>query len=629
MRPTSLLGLVPALLVLSAPTSAQCGTSTGKTPLIDLGAQTYLGFQGGLYPGGLNTPPPAHLSSALELAAAIQPLDGAGTPDPGCGKVVLVSIGMSNTAHKFGRFERLEDANPQRNPRLVLLNGAQGGQSAEIIANPNAAYWQLVLDRLSALGLTPNQVQVVWMEEATAGPPNDFPIHAQRLRDDLEAIVRILRERFPNLKLCYLSDRTYGGYAGGLNPEPQAYETGFADKWLIEDQIGGKPSLNFDPDVGPVLAPLLLWGPYLWADGAVPSSLGTRWCACDYENCGNAHPSASGEQKVADLLSSFFATDPTTQAWFPRPPGPSLTAVDAAKDAHVVSTQPNASFGAAATLLSESSPQQQAIAYAGFDVSGIQRPVLYAKLSFRNPENHLSSAEREVFVVDDTTWGEGTITFANAPPLGASAGVIPRASRDGTRSLDVTEVVNADPDGLISLALAAAPGAGQASTVRSRESGAAPRLVLMRRPGAPVPYCTAGVSSSGCTAAIQADGTPSATASSGFVLRAMGAEGQKPGIFFYASNGRQANPWGNGSSFQCVDPPVRRGGILPGAGAAGTCDGTYALDLNARWCPACPKPLHNPGPGAVVQSQLWYRDPANTSNQTTSLSGAIEFTVCQ
>ena len=36
----------------------------------------------------------------------------------------------------------------------------------------------------------------------------------------------------------------------------------------------------------------------------------------------------------------------------------------------------------------------------------------------------------------------------------------------------------------------------------------------------------------------------------------------------------------------------------------------------------------NPGAGAVVQAQLWYRDPFNTANnQATSLSDAIEFLV--
>ena len=40
-----------------------------------------------------------------------------------------------------------------------------------------------------------------------------------------------------------------------------------------------------------------------------------------------------------------------------------------------------------------------------------------------------------------------------------------------------------------------------------------------------------------------------------------------------------------------------------------------------------PSPPKNPGAGAVVQAQLWYRDPLSTSNQTTSLSDAIEFVV--
>jgi hypothetical protein len=31
--------------------------------------------------------------------------------------------------------------------------------------------------------------------------------------------------------------------------------------------------------------------------------------------------------------------------------------------------------------------------------------------------------------------------------------------------------------------------------------------------------------------------------------------------------------------------------------------------------------------GAPVQTQLWYREPFNTSNRTTSLSDALEFVV--
>jgi hypothetical protein len=143
----------------------------------------------------------------------------------------------------------------------------------------------------------------------------------------------------------------------------------------------------------------------------------------------------------------------------------------------------------------------------------------------------------------------------------------------------------------------------------------------------PVVYCTAGTSASGCQAGMGWSGAPSATAPSGFTVMAGGVEGLVDGMFFYGSSGRQANSWGNGSSFQCVAPPVHRAGPITGGGTGGACDGSFSQDLNALWCPACPKSHHNPGVGAVVQAQLWYRDPQSTSNQTTSLSDALELVV--
>ena len=145
---------------------------------------------------------------------------------------------------------------------------------------------------------------------------------------------------------------------------------------------------------------------------------------------------------------------------------------------------------------------------------------------------------------------------------------------------------------------------------------------------APIGYCTAGTSASGCLGLISAAGTPSASATSGFDLTVANMEGLKNGIFFFGTNGRQANPWGNSSSRQCIITPVIRTPITMGIGTSGLCDGLLTIDLNATWCSTCQFPLKNPGVGALVQAQLWYRDPFNTSNQTTSLSSAIEFTVC-
>jgi hypothetical protein len=144
-------------------------------------------------------------------------------------------------------------------------------------------------------------------------------------------------------------------------------------------------------------------------------------------------------------------------------------------------------------------------------------------------------------------------------------------------------------------------------------------------PGGFTTYCTAGTSAAGCQALLSATGTPSASLSTGFLVQADQVEGNRDGVFFFGTSGQQANPWGNGTSYQCVVPPVKRAGLLSGTGTVGLCDGAFSQDLNAHWTA---KPNHNPGPGAQVQIQLWYRDPANTSNQTTSLSEAGQFSVC-
>jgi hypothetical protein len=151
--------------------------------------------------------------------------------------------------------------------------------------------------------------------------------------------------------------------------------------------------------------------------------------------------------------------------------------------------------------------------------------------------------------------------------------------------------------------------------------------VFRLAPPAATVYCTAGTSASGCVALLAAGGTPSASAPSGFTVSASGAEGSRTGMFVFGQGGKQAVPWGSGTSFQCAPPPLATSGPLPATGTLGACDGSFSLDVNALWCTTCPKPAINPGEGSVVQVQLWYRDPLNPSGETTSFSDAIELWV--
>ncbi len=300
--------------------------STGLVPLDELaGEQSYKGEDGGLYGGGQNVPPKTHAEAAAKELARIAPLDAAGQP-AAAGQIVLVAIGMSNTTQEFSRFKEQADRDPAKRPEVVIVDAAQGGQAArewDEAAGPRAKMVWAELDRrLAAARVTPRQVQAVWIKQALIGPAQygQFPAHARRQRDHTVAIIQTARARFPSLRVAYLSSRTYGGYAtGGLNPEPYAYEGAFAVRWIILEQIKGEPALNWNPARGEVKAPVVLWGPYLWADGVKPrKSDGLSYQRQDFAGDG-VHPSVGpGRAKVAGVILRFFTTDPLARGWFVR-----------------------------------------------------------------------------------------------------------------------------------------------------------------------------------------------------------------------------------------------------------------------------------------------------------------------
>ncbi len=288
---------------------------TAPKAIIDMTAyERYKGEDGGLYGGGSNEPPPAHYQAALGELASIQPLDAAGNPTPN-GKIVLISIGMSNTTQEFSVFRSLANQDPLKSPSVAIVDGAQGGQTAKIWAEQQRA-WDVLAQRLQTAGVSPAQVQVVWLKQANAGPTKGFD-EARTLQGQLGDIARKVKQAYPNVCIVYLSSRIYGGYATtNLNPEPYAYEGAFAVRWLIQQQIAGDPNLNYDPAKGAVNSPLLLWGPYLWADGMNANSQRLTWAIDDLRSNDRTHPSESGCQKVAGLLLNFFKTNELARSWF-------------------------------------------------------------------------------------------------------------------------------------------------------------------------------------------------------------------------------------------------------------------------------------------------------------------------
>lgn len=291
-------------------------------PLPELADGDYRGIRGGLFPDGANRRPEAHEQAGLERARQVRPLGREGRPDAD-GAIVLLSIGMSNTGQISEGMAAAMRRRRDINPRLRFINGAQGGMTASLIQHVDegrgADYWRIVDERLAGQSLSRSQVQVVWMKQADAAPHEGFPDYARRLEREQLRILEIVHDRFPNCRLAYLSSRTYGGYATtALNPEPYAYESAFAVKWLVERQITGDPALAFTAKKGEARVPWISWGPYLWANGAKPRADGFASLPGDFREDGTHH-SAQGAEKVGRIMLDFFVTDSTTRTWFLTP----------------------------------------------------------------------------------------------------------------------------------------------------------------------------------------------------------------------------------------------------------------------------------------------------------------------
>src|SRR5260221_3634013 len=106
-----------ALAVFFA-TSPELKPNAAAKPLTELGQAQYKGFAGGLYPDGKNDRPAGHENFGLALARRVQPLDGDGKPSAD-GRIVLLSVGMSNASQEFSTFIGLANADKDKNPKLV------------------------------------------------------------------------------------------------------------------------------------------------------------------------------------------------------------------------------------------------------------------------------------------------------------------------------------------------------------------------------------------------------------------------------------------------------------------------------------------------------------------------------
>ncbi|HKS82005.1 MAG TPA: Ig-like domain-containing protein [Candidatus Acidoferrales bacterium] len=357
--------------------------NTTPIPLNDMtAADNYLNFAGGLYENSTDKVPSDHDTDGRSFAAQVQPLDTNGNPSA-TGQIIFVSFGMSNAAIEFGSFSTTADGNPKVNQTtLHITNGAFSEQDAcywfPAFGPPSCnSTFQNEYDRISngltSNGLSPNQVQVAWIDNANgrvhsenrgcvpmgtlcnslcdpATPGcvnNENTTNALNEEEEFAECLRAAKTRFPNLKLVLFSSRVYGGYTASSNadPEPFAYETAYAIKWLIQAQINQVRTGSVDPTAGDLSytsAPWIAWAnceasecsdgarhsAYFWANGDKPRSDGLVWCngqtgaPCNGEDDfgpDGLHLSTTGGDKAANLLLNYFLTSPYTKSWFAAP----------------------------------------------------------------------------------------------------------------------------------------------------------------------------------------------------------------------------------------------------------------------------------------------------------------------
>jgi acid phosphatase type 7 len=149
---------------------------------------------------------------------------------------------------------------------------------------------------------------------------------------------------------------------------------------------------------------------------------------------------------------------------------PTATVVPNA-DTYVDASAPKQRFGTGLELLVGSAPTRTA--YIRFDLRTVTSPLSRATLVVRATSASLSGFD--VRPVTDTTWNERSMSYQNAPAVGATVAASSGSVTAGPVSVDVTPIVSA---GRIVVLALTSPSTAPLSLASRETSGTAPQLVL-------------------------------------------------------------------------------------------------------------------------------------------------------
>ena len=203
----------------------------------------------------------------------------------------MIAIGQSTTKQWFPYFQRLA-AGRLPGP-FVLVNAGQDSIVAQNWAS-SPQPWSVADRMVAASRLSRYQVQVAIIDSARIRSWNDgnLPGQVNAYSANLARIVSIAKAHYPNLSLVYFLPFHDSEFVSPhrMLQEPFSYQLGFGIQHLVTTQGSGSP--------------VLLWGPYVWADMANPTYF--------YDGI---HFSMAGRAEMASLMWSFLQTDPVAAQW--------------------------------------------------------------------------------------------------------------------------------------------------------------------------------------------------------------------------------------------------------------------------------------------------------------------------
>jgi fibronectin type III domain protein/calcineurin-like phosphoesterase family protein len=179
-------------------------------------------------------------------------------------------------------------------------------------------------------------------------------------------------------------------------------------------------------------------------------------------------------------------------------------------DSYVASDFPSNNYGSFVTIRALSSPEYRT--YLRFVVSDISGTVTNATLRLYPTSS--SATGYQIKKVGDQNWEEGTITYANAPAVGALIGSSGNFASGNWTSVNVTSLVNGN--GVYDLVLTTTSSSNMNFNSRDASSNR-PQLVIQTTAGGPTPTVT-NTPTVTRTPTVTPDFTPTATSGSGNAL---------------------------------------------------------------------------------------------------------------